>query len=59
MRIMREFLNGKMFLLHDGRAHSVPEAIAAHGGEAAAARDAFQALSESDRAALVDFVESR
>ncbi len=59
LRVMREFLNGQAFLLHDGRARSVADAIAAHGGEAAAARDAFLALPEADRAALLDFVESR
>ena len=45
LRIMRDFLNGEVFLLH--------------GGEASAARDSFQTLSASDRAALLDFVESR
>ncbi len=59
LRVMRAFLNGQAFLLHDGRARSVAEAIEAHGGEAAAARDAYRALSGADRAALVDFVESR
>jgi CxxC motif-containing protein (DUF1111 family) len=59
LRIAREFLNGELFLLHDGRAHSVADAIARHGGEATAARDAFQALPSADRAALLDFVESR
>ena len=59
LRIMRDFLNGDAFLLHDGRARSVEEAILMHGGEAQAARDAFAALSASDRAALLDFVESR
>ena len=59
LRIMRDFLNGDAFLLHDGRARSVEEAIRMHGGEAQAARDAFAALSASDRAALLDFVESR
>lgn len=59
LRIAREFLNGELFLLHDGRAHSVGEAIALHGGEATAAHDAFLALPAADRAALVDFVESR
>ena len=59
LRVMRDFLNGQMFLLHDGRARSVAEAISAHGGEAAAARDAYLALPESDRSALLDFVESR
>jgi CxxC motif-containing protein (DUF1111 family) len=59
MRVMRDFLNGQMFLLHDGRARSVTDAITAHGGEATAARDAYLALPESDRSALLDFVESR
>jgi CxxC motif-containing protein (DUF1111 family) len=59
MRIAREFLNGQLFLLHDGRARSVADAIGLHGGEAAAARDAYLALPPDDRGALVEFVESR
>ena len=59
MRIAREFLNGTLLLLHDGRAHSVDEAIRLHGGEATSARDAFLAMSSADQAALIDFVESR
>lgn len=59
LRVMRDFLNGDAFLLHDGRARSVEEAIRLHGGEAQAARDAFEALSPEHRAALIDFVESR
>ncbi len=59
LRIMRDFLNGDAFLLHDGRARSVEEAIELHGGEAAQAADAFRALGADDRAALLDFVESR
>ncbi len=59
LRLMREFLNGEAFLLHDGRARSVEEAIRFHGGEAAAARAGFDALPAADRAALLDFVESR
>ena len=58
LRIMREFLDGEAFLLHDGRALSVEEAILAHGGEAEGARKAFEGLSAEDRAALLDFVES-
>lgn len=42
--------------LHDGRAATVSEAIAWHGGEALAARDAFAALSSEDRAALLAFL---
>lgn len=59
LRLAREFMNGQLFLLHDGRARSVDEAIRLHGGEAAPARDAYLAMPSGDRAALVDFVESR
>lgn len=44
--------------LHDGRARTLEEAIAWHGGEGAAARDAFATLTESDRAAVVRFLQS-
>lgn len=59
LRLMQRFLNGRALLLHDGRARSVEEAILLHGGEAAAARDAFAALTPLARAALLDFVSSR
>jgi CxxC motif-containing protein (DUF1111 family) len=59
LRLMRQFLNGQTLLLHDGRAHSVEDAILLHGGEARAIRDAFAALTPAQKRALVDFVESR
>ncbi len=59
LRVMRDFLNGDAFLLHDGRARSVEEAILLHGGEAAGARAAYEALDATARAALLDYVESR
>ncbi|HEU0298572.1 MAG TPA: di-heme oxidoredictase family protein [Longimicrobium sp.] len=59
LRIMRNFLNGDAFLLHDGRARTVEEAIMLHGGEAQRSRDAFAGMSPAARAALLDFVESR
>ena len=59
LRLMRDFLNGEAFLLHDGRAGTVEEAIRLHGGEAKTSRDAFVALTPAQRAALLDFVESR
>jgi CxxC motif-containing protein (DUF1111 family) len=59
LRVIRDFLNGEAFLLHDGRARSVEEAIVMHGGEALSARTAFVELSLEDRDALLDFVESR
>lgn len=44
--------------LHDGRAKSVADAIEAHDGEAAVARNAFHQLSAADQAALLQFVEA-
>ncbi|HSP99465.1 MAG TPA: di-heme oxidoredictase family protein [Candidatus Dormibacteraeota bacterium] len=44
--------------LHDGRAPTVHEAIVLHGGEAAAARDAYLALNENDRAGVRVFLAS-
>lgn len=46
------------FYLHDGRARTVEEAILWHGGEAERSRNAFAALSKSDRTALLRFISS-
>ena len=43
-------------LLHDGRARSIDEAVAWHGGEASQARAAFNALSSKDRRMVADFL---
>jgi CxxC motif-containing protein (DUF1111 family) len=59
LRLMRRFLNGAAFLMHDGRAGTVEEAILLHGGEAEGTRDAFTALTAEQRRALLEFVESR
>jgi CxxC motif-containing protein (DUF1111 family) len=59
LRLMRGFLNGDAFLMHDGRARTVDEAIRLHGGEGRAARDRYVALPDAQRAALLRFVESR
>jgi len=44
--------------LHDGRATTLTEAIQAHGGEAAATRDVFAALTTEDKQALIDFLNN-
>lgn len=44
--------------LHDGRAPTVHEAIAMHGGEAQTARDAYLALDEPGRAGVRVFLTS-
>jgi len=51
-------VNRHSFLLHDGRARNMEEAILWHGGEAEKSRDAFKKLNVSDRTALLKFVES-
>jgi CxxC motif-containing protein (DUF1111 family) len=59
LRIAREFLDGALYLMHDGSARTVEEAIEQHGGEGTQSRTRFRALSAEDRAALLDFVSSR
>jgi CxxC motif-containing protein (DUF1111 family) len=44
-------------LMHDGRAGSIGEAIALHGGKAAFAREAFAAAPAADRAALETYLK--
>ena len=47
--------NGR-FLLHDGRARTIEEAILWHGGEALNSKNKFMKFSKADRAALIKFV---
>jgi CxxC motif-containing protein (DUF1111 family) len=49
---------GSLFLMHDGRAHSIEEAILMHGGEAAMSRSQYQGLFEPERKALITFLKS-
>lgn len=51
-------VNGARFLLHDGRARDLDEAILWHDGEAAASRIAYEQLSPTAQARLRAFVES-
>lgn len=46
------------FLLHDGRARNVKEAILWHGGEAEKAKNQFKKLTKKQRASVVAFVNS-
>ena len=43
-------------LMHDGRARSIEEAIAWHGGARAASRAAFEKLSKEDRDTLLAWI---
>lgn len=49
-------LHLEQVFLHDGRAGSIDEAIQLHGGEAAAARDAFLGLPQRKRQDLLAFL---
>jgi len=49
---------GEYFLLHDGRAKSIEEAILLHGGEAENSRNQFLNLSVSEKDDLIKFLES-
>ncbi len=49
---------GSYFLMHDGRALSIEDAIQLHGGEANASKNKFNQLTLSDREALIKFLQS-
>lgn len=49
---------GQVFLLHDGRAKSITDAILLHGGEATKSKNLFQQLSTEDKNKLIAFLES-
>lgn len=53
-----ETVNGHTTLLHDGRARHLLEAILWHGGEAQHSKDAVLQLSQSERIALIQFLQS-
>lgn len=49
---------GQYFLMHDGRAKSIDEAIQMHGGEAENSKNQYNSLSPAERAAVIKFLES-
>jgi CxxC motif-containing protein (DUF1111 family) len=49
---------GQYYLLHDGRAQSIEEAVLMHGGEAEQSRTHFSQLSEGEKQSLIRFLES-
>ena len=54
-----ERTNGQnAYFLHDGRARTIEEAILWHDGEAARAKQQFMQLNATDRAALIQFLNS-
>lgn len=55
---LTQTVNGHTRYLHDGRARNLSEAILWHGGEGHKAKEAFQALSNSERQDLIEFLNS-
>ncbi|MEO1732565.1 MAG: di-heme oxidoredictase family protein [Pseudomonadota bacterium] len=55
---MTQVVSGHTYFLHDGRARSLEEAILWHGGEALGSKERFASFSASERAALIQFLES-
>ncbi|MFZ2906556.1 MAG: di-heme oxidoredictase family protein [Cyclobacteriaceae bacterium] len=49
---------GTYFLLHDGRARSIEEAIELHGGEAAVSKNNYLQLPSAEKSALIKFLKS-
>jgi CxxC motif-containing protein (DUF1111 family) len=51
-------VNGHSFLLHDGRARNIKEAILWHGGEASVSKEKFKSLSKTERDNVIAFLNS-
>ena len=49
-------LSDRVHFLHDGRAATIRDAIAAHGGQGAASAAAFAALDAATQQAMLDFL---
>lgn len=56
--LAKDSQGGQLFLLHDGRATTIKEAITFHGGEAESRRTAFFGLSEQEQDQIIKFLES-
>ena len=55
---LSQAVNGNAWLLHDGRARSIEEAILWHGGQAHSARETYRAMTGVQREALAAFLRS-
>ena len=53
-----ETVNGHTYLMHDGRARNIEEAILWHGGEAENAKNQFKALTATQRQALITYLNT-
>ena len=53
-----ESQGGQFFLMHDGRATSIEEAILLHGGEANPMKESFEVLSRDKKNQILKFLEN-
>lgn len=56
--LAKDSQGGQYYLLHDGRARSIEEAILYHGGEAENSKNNYVNLSQSEKSQLLKFIES-
>ncbi|MFT4525236.1 MAG: CxxC motif-containing protein (DUF1111 family) [Bacteroidia bacterium] len=56
--LSKDAQGGSYFLLHDGRATSIEQAIEMHGGEAEASKLLYSQLSSNEKDQLMNFLES-
>lgn len=56
--LAKDSQGGQYYLLHDGRARSIEEAILLHGGEANQSRSQFSELPANEKQKLISFLES-
>jgi CxxC motif-containing protein (DUF1111 family) len=56
--LSKDAQGGSYFLLHDGRAMSIEEAILLHGGEAEQSKINYTQLSNTEKEQLIKFLES-
>jgi len=56
--LSKDSQGGLYYLMHDGRAFSIDQAIQLHGGEANQSRSLYNQLSEGEKTQLIKFLES-
>ena len=56
--LSKDAQGGDYFLMHDGRATSIDEAILFHGGEAQTAKENYIQISDTEKNQLIKFLES-
>ena len=56
--LAKDSQGGQYYLMHDGRARSIEEAILLHGGEAENSKNSYRNLSQDQKDQLIEFIES-